>query len=235
MAGKTSNYNLTKPFEEEGVDINVINQNMDTIDTNLKSISDDLNSTKAQIPPLIGIVYETDLNNTLSSYAKKTDVSLSAMGVSATSTELNYTKGLTSNIIDALNGKASTNHGTHVTYHTGNPSANGNASAGTSNTVSRGDHVHPLQTSVTGSSGSCTGNSATATKATQDASGNVITTSYASSASLSGNNLLIKSKSGATLSTVDLSGFSNNNVSSGTKMYYTTTEPTGKNGEIWIA
>ena len=36
-----------------------------------------------------------------------------------------------------------------------------------------------------------------------------ITTSYASSASLSGNNLLIKSKSGATLSTVDLSGFSN--------------------------
>ena len=45
------------------------------------------------------------------------------------------------------------------------PKANGTASYGSSATkVAREDHVHPLQTSVTGSSGSCTGNAATASK-----------------------------------------------------------------------
>lgn len=439
MAGKTSNYNLTKPFEEEGVDVNVINQNMDTIDTNLKSLSDEINEVKEDIPSTDGLVSQTTLNVTLTDYAKKSelpdeyddtvlsnkvtiietnlgghtvksnvpenakftdtiyddtalkteltttitnakteivntilgeavnedfdtltevanwilaDTTNSAQLITRVTTleteignkadhstlptkvsQLTNDKGyLTSSDIDtsqnhshsnktvldkltqsyldkidgisegaeanvqsdwnavsgdafiknkpefanvattgsyndlvdkptipssitvdsalsststnpvqnkiineALNNKASVSHGTHVTYSDTVPNANGTASVGTATTVSRSDHVHPLQTSVTGSSGSCTGNSATATKATQDASGNVITTSYASSASLSGNNLLIKSKSGATLSTVDLSGFSNSNVSSGTKMYYTTTEPTGKNGEIWIA
>ena len=40
----------------------------------------------------------------------------------------------------------------------------------------------PIVGSVTGSSGSCTGNAATATKATQDAAGNTITTTYATKA-----------------------------------------------------
>jgi len=48
------------------------------------------------------------------------------------------------------------------------PKANGTASVGTSVKYAREDHVHPLQTSVTGSSGSCTGNAATATKAICD-------------------------------------------------------------------
>lgn len=47
-----------------------------------------------------------------------------------------------------------------------------------------------------------TGNAATATKASQDASGNTITSSYAASLSVSGRTLTLKSKSGATLSTV---------------------------------
>lgn len=64
----------------------------------------------------------------------------------------------------ALDGKAAKSHGTHVTYSTTAPAAPGTASVGTATTVSRSDHVHPLQTSVSGSSGSCTGNSATATK-----------------------------------------------------------------------
>lgn len=58
----------------------------------------------------------------------------------------------------------------------------------------------------TGASGtwgiSITGNAATATKASQDASGNTITSSYAASLSVSGQTLTLKSKSGATLSTV---------------------------------
>ena len=62
--------------------------------------------------------------------------------------------------------------------------------------------------SITGSSASCTGNSATATsstKATQDESGNNIQSSYASSLSASGSTLTLNSKSGATLSTVTIS------------------------------
>ena len=82
------------------------------------------------------------------------------------------------NITPASIGAAASSHGTHVTYSSTAPAANGTASAGSASTVSRSDHVHPLQTSVTGSSGSCTGNAATATKATQDGSGNVITSTY---------------------------------------------------------
>lgn len=44
------------------------------------------------------------------------------------------------------------------------PLANGTAAVGTSAKYAREDHVHPLQTSVSGSSGSCTGNAATATR-----------------------------------------------------------------------
>ena len=47
-----------------------------------------------------------------------------------------------------------------------------------------------------------TGNSGTATKAIQDANGNVITASYGSILSLNGSSVLLKSKSGATLSSV---------------------------------
>ena len=130
-------------------------------------------------------------------------------------------------------GAAASSHGTHVTYDTTAPKANGTASAGSSSNVARADHVHPLQTSVTGSSGSCTGNSATATKATQDESGNNIKASYASSASLSSNNqLVLKSKSGATLSTVDLGGLGGGS----TNIYNQKTEPavSTSGATVWL-
>ena len=186
MATQTEHYKFTKPLETEKVDVNVINQNMDIVDSSLKTLADEV-----------------------ALCAKSADISLQSLGINVSATEINHLGGVSSNIQTQLNNKASSNHGTHVNYSSIAPNANGTASAGTSDTVSRGDHVHPLQTNVTGSSGSCTGNAATATKATQDESGNVITTSYAASASLSGSNLLLKSKSGATLSTVNLSGFSN--------------------------
>ena len=53
-------------------------------------------------------------------------------------------------------GAAAASHGTHVTYSTTAPSANGTASAGSANNVSRGDHVHPLQTTVSGNAGTAT-------------------------------------------------------------------------------
>jgi hypothetical protein len=77
-------------------------------------------------------------------------------GVTATTAELNYVDGVTSNIQTQLNGKAASSHGTHVTYSTTAPAANGTASAGSSANVSRGDHVHPLQTTVSGNAGTAT-------------------------------------------------------------------------------
>ena len=53
---------------------------------------------------------------------------------------------------------------TTVSFSDSSPKAGGTASAGTSDEAARGDHVHPLQEDVSGSSGSCTGNAATATK-----------------------------------------------------------------------
>ena len=51
-------------------------------------------------------------------------------------------------------GAAAASHGTHVTYATATPSANGTAAVGSSAKVAREDHVHPLQTSISGAAGS---------------------------------------------------------------------------------
>lgn len=77
-------------------------------------------------------------------------------GITATVTELNYVDGVTSNIQTQLNGKAASSHGTHVSYGTTAPKANGTAAVGTATTVSRSDHVHPLQTTVSGNAGTAT-------------------------------------------------------------------------------
>lgn len=47
----------------------------------------------------------------------------------------------------ALDSKASTSHGTHVTYSTTAPVMDGGASVGTATTVARSDHKHPTDTS----------------------------------------------------------------------------------------
>lgn len=77
-------------------------------------------------------------------------------GVTATTTELNCVSGVTSNIQTQLNGKADSSHGTHVTWSTTTPKANGTAAVGSETKVARGDHVHPLQTTVSGNAGSAT-------------------------------------------------------------------------------
>lgn len=51
-------------------------------------------------------------------------------------------------------GAAAETHGTHVTYATATPKANGTAAVGTSSKVAREDHVHPLQTTISGAAGS---------------------------------------------------------------------------------
>lgn len=51
------------------------------------------------------------------------------------------------NLQSALDGKAATSHGTHVTYSTTAPVMDGTASAGSATTVARSDHKHPTDTS----------------------------------------------------------------------------------------
>lgn len=47
----------------------------------------------------------------------------------------------------ALDGKAASSHGTHVSYSTAAPVVDGTASAGSASTVARSDHKHPTDTS----------------------------------------------------------------------------------------
>lgn len=68
----------------------------------------------------------------------------------------NHTIANVDGLQTALDGKAATNHGTHVTYGTDAPKAAGTASAGSASTVSRSDHVHPVQTTISGNAGSAT-------------------------------------------------------------------------------
>ena len=79
-------------------------------------------------------------------------VTFSGSGGKSTVAADNFTEGGT-----ALSSKyAATNHGTHVTYASATPSANGTAAVGSSSKVAREDHVHPLQTSVSGNAGTAT-------------------------------------------------------------------------------
>lgn len=115
----------------------------------------------------------TDTTYTLSSFgitASATEINI-LDGITATTAELNYVDGVTSAIQTQLNGKAPTSHAsTETTYgvsSTSNyghamassttPKANGTAKVGSETAkFARGDHVHPLQTTVSGNAGSAT-------------------------------------------------------------------------------
>ena len=53
MATTTTNYKLTKPDKKEKINVGVINQNMDIIDTNLKTISDSVGDAEKNV--IVGI------------------------------------------------------------------------------------------------------------------------------------------------------------------------------------
>ena len=96
-----------------------------------------------------------------------------------TTTELGYLDGVTSSVQTQINSKAPTSHAStgtgygvsdatnygHAMASSTTPKVAGTAAVGSETAkFARGDHVHPAQTSVTGSSGSCTGNAATSDK-----------------------------------------------------------------------
>lgn len=82
------------------------------------------------------------------------DVTISNGIINVNDNSHNHTVANVTGLQTALDGKAPSSHGTHVTYADVVPKANGTASTGTSAKVSREDHIHPLQTSVSGSAGS---------------------------------------------------------------------------------
>lgn len=108
------------------------------------------------------LVGDVDTNTTYTSLKNPYALTLQFNGT--TNKTYDGSSAQTLNITPSAIGAAAQNHGTHVTYSTDAPKANGTASVGSSSAVARADHIHPLQTSVSGSSGSCTGNAATATK-----------------------------------------------------------------------
>lgn len=115
-------------------------------------------------------------------------------------------------------GQLDTN--TTYTAATATPKVAGTATVGISANYAREDHVHPVQTSVTGSSGSCTGNAATATKATQDGNGNNIALTYATKTELN-----------------NKTSVNNATKWDGATKYVLTKAPTssdGANGDIWF-
>jgi hypothetical protein len=73
-----------------------------------------------------------------------------------TATTFNGSAAKSINITPSSIGAAASSHGTHVDYATATPKAHGTAAVGTSTKVAREDHVHPLQTSVSGNAGTAT-------------------------------------------------------------------------------
>ena len=95
---------------------------------------------------LVGDHSTSDINNLTTEKALISGTNGGITTSSVTSTELSYLSGAASNIQAQLNGKAASSHGTHVSFTTTTPKANGTAAVGTATTVSRSDHVHPTDT-----------------------------------------------------------------------------------------
>lgn len=142
---------------------------LDTIGEISAAIEENQNAVDALNAAIGNKANAADLTSHISNISNPHSVTLSQLGVTATSaelnkldgvtattTEINYLDGVTSNVQTQLDGKAASSHGTHVTWSTTTPKVNGTASVGSETKVARGDHVHPLQTSVSGNAGTAT-------------------------------------------------------------------------------
>ena len=124
MATKTTNYNLTKPSGSENADIDVINANMDIIDSTLgnkanKSEIPDISNlaTKSEIPDVSGFANKSDLTNLatkseipdVSGFATKTELSNGLSG-KADKSQIPDVSGYATKteLSNGLSGKANT-------------------------------------------------------------------------------------------------------------------------------
>lgn len=108
-------------------------------------------------PSATNTTYGVATSSALGLVKSGTDITVDSSGnVSVNDDSHNHTIANVDGLQTALDAKAASSHGTHVTYSTTAPAAAGTASAGTATTVSRSDHVHPAQTTVSGNAGSAT-------------------------------------------------------------------------------
>lgn len=119
-----------------------------TIGSNISVSNGKISLSKANVTDALG-------------YTPSGTITLSSLGITATTTELNYCDGVTSNIQTQLNGKLSTS---------------GTAAKATAD--ASGNNIASTYLTKTDASNTYLGKSATAAKATADASGNNIANTY---------------------------------------------------------
>ena len=169
-------------FKAENSDAGSISTVIDSSNTYFDfNLSDDASANdmwRWRFSPSGGAVFNAMTLDPTSSTAAKLTV---AGEVTATS--------FTENGTTLSNKYAAKSHGTHVgdAYATVAPKANGTAAIGKSSRIAREDHVHPLQTTVSGNAGTATKlQTARSINGTLfDGSGNITTANWGSSRNIS--------------------------------------------------
>lgn len=90
------------------------------------------------------------ITNLISHIANKSNphgVTKSQVGLGNVNNTSDADKPISTAVQSALNNKANSSHGTHVSYSSAAPVMDGTAAVGTASTVARSDHKHPTDTS----------------------------------------------------------------------------------------
>lgn len=181
----------------------------DLVTTSKTNLVAAINEVRNAVPDVTNVVHNTGNETVAGIKTFTSDLTTSATGVNITNTtsDVSVKKGGTAFVRLAatgslvLSGRAQTMHfrpnGDISSVGAATLDVNGNFTA----TKFTGPLTGNVTGNVSGSSGSCTGNSATATKATQDDSGNVITSTYVKSLTVSGQTITI-TKGDNTTSTI---------------------------------
>ena len=117
-----------------------------TLIENNKGTLESLTTSKINVSD---IVNDLTTNNTTKVLSAAQGVAIKSL-IDALESELddhNHVIADVSGLQSALDGKAASSHGTHVSYSTTNPVMDGTATVGTASTVARSDHKHPTDTS----------------------------------------------------------------------------------------
>ena len=150
LKGTTAGGNIYVYFRSSSGSINPVSQTIGAATTEYKRYSITFTAPTDLSTAVTAAVHTTSAIGTAS--LKNLKVELGHKATSWCYAIEDYT--LDSELTTALAGKANSSHGTHVTYASATPSANGIAAVGSSSKVAREDHVHPLQTTVSGNAGS---------------------------------------------------------------------------------
>ena len=117
-----------------------------TLIENNKGTLESLTTSKINVSDIVDNLTTSSTSKVLSA---KQGVALKAL-IDALQEELDSHTHVIANVSglqSALDGKAATSHGTHVSFSTTAPVMDGSASVGTATTVARSDHKHPTDTS----------------------------------------------------------------------------------------